>query len=439
MTTFADCTDDQLTQGIRSLASLMNATQAQMFAMVAELSSRDAHKADGHRNMGSWLAATIGVSGHTGNAWAKAATALPSRPHLASTFAEGALSFDRLKPAITLASTPELDEHWAEEALKLEAATLERLARQARDIPDKEDGDERRRDQFRSWWQERRCKISAELGPEAGAKLDALMERLIKELPPNPDGTRGSLPEAAARAFENLLDLALAALNPTAAADRTVVSVHTDLDVLLGRRDGPSMVGVAPIGSSVLHKLCCDAILEIVVHDAEGNVVGIGRASRVTPQWLRRHLLRRDGTCRFPGCDQRMLLHSHHIRWWTRDEGPTDAPNLAMLCTFHHDLVHTGGWTLSGDAERGELTFRRPDGRIYAPSTAPVERDLRDRYLEAPPQADSEEAMEAFLDSKECTRLIKARARALRFPGNAGPFDPRREAARLARRARPTA
>ena len=37
-----------------------------------------------------------------------------------------------------------------------------------------------------------------------------------------------------------------------------------------------------------------------------------------------------------------------------------------MLCGFHHRFVHEAGWSITGDPG-GELTFHRPDGRIYPP------------------------------------------------------------------------
>jgi hypothetical protein len=51
------------------------------------------------------------------------------------------------------------------------------------------------------------------------------------------------------------------------------------------------------------------------------------------------------------------------LRWWRRDCGPTDLDNLALLCAHHHRLVHTGGWTATGDAN-AELTFIGPSGRV---------------------------------------------------------------------------
>ncbi|HZD81106.1 MAG TPA: hypothetical protein VE646_13845 [Actinomycetota bacterium] len=44
--------------------------------------------------------------------------------------------------------------------------------------------------------------------------------------------------------------------------------------------------------------------------------------------------------------------------------GPPPFPNLVLICTFHHRLVHEYGWGLvRGDD--GELRWYRPDGVRY--------------------------------------------------------------------------
>lgn len=104
------------------------------------------------------------------------------------------------------------------------------------------------------------------------------------------------------------------------------------------------------------------------MRDAHG-VVGIGRAARRPPRWLRRRLHARDRGCRFPGCPERRVVHAHHVRHWTRG-GPTDLDNLAELCRFHHRLVHEGGWTMTLDVA-GTATFGSADGVTVTSTTRP--------------------------------------------------------------------
>jgi hypothetical protein len=48
--------------------------------------------------------------------------------------------------------------------------------------------------------------------------------------------------------------------------------------------------------------------------------------------------------CRFPGYDRPPAwCLGHHVRPWEHG-GPTQLPNLALLCTRHHHLLHTPAW-----------------------------------------------------------------------------------------------
>lgn len=42
----------------------------------------------------------------------------------------------------------------------------------------------------------------------------------------------------------------------------------------------------------------------------------------------------------------------------------------ALLCGFHHRLVHEGGWRVERD-EKGELVGCKPDGTRYRSGPAP--------------------------------------------------------------------
>jgi hypothetical protein len=97
--------------------------------------------------------------------------------------------------------------------------------------------------------------------------------------------------------------------------------------------------------------------------EAEGVLhVDLGRQRRAIPSALRRALWLRDAGCRFPGCANRRFVHGHHIRHWAHG-GETSLQNLALLCGFHHRLVHEGGFRLRRDSESGALEWFDPRGR----------------------------------------------------------------------------
>ena len=104
-------------------------------------------------------------------------------------------------------------------------------------------------------------------------------------------------------------------------------------------------------------------------HDAEGQVLEVGRRTRTISPALRRALLHRDRGCRFPGCGLR-FCQGHHLRHWAHG-GPTTLDNLALLCRFHHRAVHEEGYQVER-APDGALRFRRPDGRSIPEVPPPV-------------------------------------------------------------------
>ncbi|MBK7538857.1 MAG: DUF222 domain-containing protein [Myxococcales bacterium] len=93
--------------------------------------------------------------------------------------------------------------------------------------------------------------------------------------------------------------------------------------------------------------------------------LAIGRKTRTIPAALKRALLLRDRTCRFPGCDHRLFLEGHHLQHWA-DGGETSLPNLALLCSLHHAYVHERGYRITQSAT-GALAFEDPQGRAVVP------------------------------------------------------------------------
>jgi hypothetical protein len=109
-----------------------------------------------------------------------------------------------------------------------------------------------------------------------------------------------------------------------------------------------------------------------VVLSARSEPLDVGRRTKVVPPSMRRAVIVRDRTCRFPGCDRpHPWCDAHHIVHWA-DGGPTAASNLVLLCRRHHRLVHrgSGGFTLELD-DGGRPVFRRPDGSVLAEDRAP--------------------------------------------------------------------
>ena len=117
-----------------------------------------------------------------------------------------------------------------------------------------------------------------------------------------------------------------------------------------------------PAGTS--RRIACDASKVVMTHDSAGNILDLGRKTRIISPALRRALEHRDRGCRFPGCGVG-FCDAHHVRHWARG-GETRLDNLVLLCRKHHRALHEEGYRLERGSERGsdgEFRFLRPDGR----------------------------------------------------------------------------
>ncbi|MGH7397706.1 MAG: DUF222 domain-containing protein, partial [Candidatus Rokuibacteriota bacterium] len=229
--------------------------------------------------------------------------------------------------------------------------------------------------------------LRGRLTPDVGAlllrALDAARETLYQRargagVPPAATDPAMAPPTRAQQQADALALVAETALHqeldPGAPGERYQVVVHVDAAVLADpARPGQSgLEAGSHVPAETSRRLACDASRVVMRHDAEGQVVEIGARTRTIPPALRRALLHRDGSCRFPGCAVR-VGQGHHVRHWAQG-GPTTLANLVLLCRRHHRAVHEEGYQVVRGPD-GALQFRRPDGRplpeVPTPATVP--------------------------------------------------------------------
>ena len=161
----------------------------------------------------------------------------------------------------------------------------------------------------------------------------------------------------------------------SSSADRFQVVVHVDERVLASETSTDAQGGRAEIegcgiSAEVCQRIACDCSLVTMAHDQDGNVVGVGRKTRVISTPLRRKLKERDKHCRFPGCTNE-FVEGHHLRHW-KNGGPTTLTNITNLCRSHHRFVHEYGYEAKRDAD-GKIVFRDPNGKAIANKPARLE------------------------------------------------------------------
>jgi hypothetical protein len=142
---------------------------------------------------------------------------------------------------------------------------------------------------------------------------------------------------------------------------RPHVSVVIDLDAL--RHDGPGRDFFGrPIAPPAIQAVLCDANVHRVLR-AGSAILDYGRATRTIPPAVYESLYLRDLGCRFPGCDRPgEWCEGHHIVFWEHG-GETNLPNLVLLCSRHHHLIHHPGWHLKL-LPTGTVEVTAPDGTL---------------------------------------------------------------------------
>jgi hypothetical protein len=151
--------------------------------------------------------------------------------------------------------------------------------------------------------------------------------------------------------------------------DRATAVVHARLDALIRGAGGAEIEDGPVVHPETVRCLLCNARVETVVEDPNGDAVALGRRRREPSPWMVRQIRYRDRECRFPGCGARAFTEAHHVRFW-RHGGRTDLDNLVLICSFHHLLVHEHGWWLVRRHD-GDVAWLRPDGRRYRAGPSP--------------------------------------------------------------------
>jgi hypothetical protein len=387
----SSCSLEELEREICELAAHVAAATCRWLLLVAEFDRRRGWAEWGARSCAQWLSWRCSLGLVAAREHVRVARRLVELPLVREAFGRGELSYCKVR-AITRVACPETEETLVELARHATGAQLEKLVRgYGQALTATMEGAQRayaRRGLTVHWDDEGQLVLAGRLPAEEGALVlaalaaaesaagggggpagDASAEASTAHCGASAEAPQDSDGDAARRA-DALVWLARAGLSgavaPDAQAVPSEVVVHVDADTLAGESvrerceldDGPAL---AP---ETARRLACDgAIVRIIERD--GRPLSVGRRRRAVSAPLRRALKSRDRGCRFPGCTHTRFLHAHHIHHWARG-GPTTLENLIQLCSYHHRLVHEGGFGVERAGKHG-VRFRRPDGRLIAP------------------------------------------------------------------------
>ena len=359
--------------------ALRRAVHATELEAIADIDAREGWRADGCASMADWLCFRLAMSRKTAHEFLEAARATGDLPHLSGAFSSGELSWDKTK-AVAVVATPDCDELLVAEAKETDVGHLERAARRARAVTLQE-ANERHAARFLA------LRRSVTLGgvrlhgflPDVdGETVVRAIERLADDVPKDPD--TGLYPSFDERCADALVDMAsgyLASEQPVH-GERAMVVAHVDLSQVAGEGLHAETASGMTLAPETVAHMMCDCVIE-PVFEAEGRTIGIGRKDRRPPQWLRRRLVHRDVTCRFPGCSRMRVLQEHHVEHWPAG-GPTETHNLVTLCRYHHRLAHQGGWSIRGNPD-ASLEFVKPNGKVLVSEPPKLSPEVRKRLL----------------------------------------------------------
>ncbi len=390
-------TVEELGQEIASLSAHLDAAAHRLLECIRRFDEACGWHEQGAVSCAHWLAWRLGWDPATAREKVRVARALGMLPAINEALRTAKLSYAKVR-ALTRVATPENEAKLLEMALIATGAQLERLCRGYRGVLD---GEGTPAPEERSVRQRLlpggMVKLELVLEPdeadlilraieraqEVHARQAELLETEAASAPavaaePALPAAQGETEAAEAAGVsaetcwpsraDGAVKLAESFLagNPVTGTggERFQVMVHLDQEVL-----GPdgAWAGTLEDGTRVsaetLRRVACDCGL--VATGGDGEALNIGRRARSIPPAIRRALMLRDRGCAFPGCTHTAFLHGHHVEHWLHG-GETSLDNLVMLCTFHHHLVHEGGWTVTAGAD-SVFAFHSPAGTLLAP------------------------------------------------------------------------
>ena len=317
----------------------------------------------GARSCADWLAWRCGWSGGTAREHVRVANALDNLPQIDDALRRGEVSYCKVR-AMTRVATPENEALLIEDALHSTGIQLESIVRRYAAVkrgvaPTPEDDAERRRISKRDL-DDGMVGIHVTLHPEEAELLWAALTRIASER---------SEEFSRVDALVEMVQQVTRGTSPDRTPTDLVVTVPVDAldgdpDVVVAAttQDG------ACLSTHTARRLACDCGLIPMLEDAAGNCMSVGRKTRTIPASMKRALLRRDKTCRFPGCCNKVFIDGHHAKHWA-EGGETSLDNLVSLCGFHHRFVHEYGYRVELDEHQQPRFFDRQD-RVL-PEVAP--------------------------------------------------------------------
>lgn len=355
---------DDLHDEAGRVAARLHRAHADLVDVTARVIEHEAW-GEGYRSPEHWLVVRLGLSPARAKDVVRLARRRDAVPAVVGLLGEGRVSFDqaavvaRRTPASHEASVADVAEH-------LTVPQLNRvLERYVFDVPDA--ATDTTDSRFEPETVEQQASAPPNLSMtdddagrfllryDASAETGALVEQAVREAKDAlfGDGRTGA---THADALAEIASRSLMPAGPVSRRDRYRVYVHLS-------DDGAWVNGAGAIPPGLAAKFACDGTAQ-AVRESQGRPVSVGRAQRIVPDRTRRLITDRDRGCRYPGCTATRFVEVHHLTPWSQGGG-TDFETNVSLCPHHHDELHRGEYTITGDPTRRDgLTVRNRRGLL---------------------------------------------------------------------------
>ena len=358
-----------LDEGFRQIAAAIG----RVVVDLGEVDRRQAFRDEGATSTEAWAVERFGVAASTARSLMRLGVKAWDFPELIGSLCEGELSFDKVRTVADVA-TPETDCEFRDQAKGHSVRELAELARTtAKPAADALSAPKSEHDRRFLRFNDECRTVTAQLPAASYAETKTCLEARARKVP-----TDGETPwdQRLCDGFFELVHIS----GPDGSGQATTSSpnfvvVHVPLDALVDDAIEPTKLAGeleqdGLIDGETVQRIACDATVAIAVDDDVGHTMYEGRARREPTDAQRREVMRRDRHCRFPGCTNVTFTNVHHIVPW-KPGGRTDLDNLALACLHHHHLVHSKGWTMTGNANE-ELTVVGPTGRVMTSRPSPL-------------------------------------------------------------------
>jgi hypothetical protein len=355
-------------------------------AQVAELRLRvlgvaqDLAVRDGAHDTGAWFAAAVPVDAAVARAEVRLARSLETWPRVALALREGRLTLaqahvivrclDDVADALTADQRAEAEALMLAEAKSLDPRRLRLLGRRLQALVGRDNAEAAEALLLRAEEQAAVQRTSLSITPQGdgttritgtvadavGARLKMCLEAFAqpRKQALAADGRRVRYDRLLGQALGDLLERIDPADLPWHGGDATTMFVTVTLDQLRAELATAELgFGGERITAAEARRLACAAAVIPVVLGGHGEILDVGRASRLHTPVMRKAIRLRDRTCRAEGCDvPAPWCDVHHPHRWLHG-GVTSVDNGVLLCAHHHQRIHDPAYHPE----------RRPDGR----------------------------------------------------------------------------